>query len=160
MNKLHEALKNEELMLEVGRKATEEQLNEIEIAGVKLKTGKTLECDTPQCKEYVRLAQQSTVEERFNEYFYEGDRNSVMCKKHKAFATPIEIIRFANSEIQLAEQKAMEEERTRIIEIIEKHKENIKEPCVCVPGEETCYVCSSEYQDEDLQDIINQITKE
>jgi len=26
MNKLHEALKNEELMLEVGRKATEEQI--------------------------------------------------------------------------------------------------------------------------------------
>jgi hypothetical protein len=62
MNKLHDALKNEELMLEVGRKATEEQLNQIEIAGVKLKTGKTLECDTPQCKEYVRIAQQKTID--------------------------------------------------------------------------------------------------
>ena len=121
MNKLHDALKNEELMLEVGRKATEEQLNQIEIAGVKLKTGKTLECDTPQCKEYVRLAQQSTVEERFNEYFYEGDRNSVMCKKHKAFATPIEIIRFANSELQLAEQKVREELKQTIIEKIEEY---------------------------------------
>ena len=29
MNKIQDALKNEELMLEVGRKATEEQLNEI-----------------------------------------------------------------------------------------------------------------------------------
>lgn len=33
-----------------------EQLNEIEIEGVKFQTGKTLECDTPACREYVRLA--------------------------------------------------------------------------------------------------------
>jgi len=39
MNKLHEALKNEELMLEVGRKATEEQK---------------------------AMTQQSTVEEQYN----------------------------------------------------------------------------------------------
>lgn len=27
----------------------------------------------------------------FDEVFYEGDRNSVYCKKHKALATPIEV---------------------------------------------------------------------
>lgn len=42
MNKLHDALKNEELMLEVGRKATEEQ----------------------------KAMTQSTVEERFKNIFY------------------------------------------------------------------------------------------
>jgi len=104
MNKLHEALKNEELMLEVGRKATEEQLNQIEIAGVKLKTGKTLECDTPQCKEYVRLAQQSTVEERKDklyEMFAEFEIRPLV-------ADFIKVHKYMESELQLAEQKVRE----------------------------------------------------
>ncbi len=99
MNKLHDALKNEELMLEVGRKATEEQLNQIEIAGVKLKTGKTLECDTPQCKEYVRLAQQSTVDERFTKFSKDEYIDSLESGNFE------KIVGF----IQLAEQKAREE---------------------------------------------------
>ena len=86
-------------MLEVGRKATEEQLNQIEIAGVKLKTGKTLECDTPQCKEYVRLAQQSTVDERFTKFSKDEYIDSLESGNFE------KIVGF----IQLAEQKAREE---------------------------------------------------
>lgn len=93
------------------------------------------------------MTQQSTIEERFNEYFYEGDRNSVMCKKHKSFATPFEIIRFIQSEIQLAEQKAREEEQERIIDIIN----DIASIYVSLPSEE---VKEMLYKD----DIINQIT--
>lgn len=50
MNKLHEALKNEELMLEVGRKATEEQ----------------------------KAMTQSTVEERFNELFGYASKQEIL----------------------------------------------------------------------------------
>ncbi len=123
MNKLHDALKNEELMLEVGRKATEEQLNEIEIAGVKLKTGKTLECDTPQCKEYVRLAQQSTVEERLSSLLHEFQRE--FNQKDIKFDGPGPLERRAiknryveeiKSELQLSEQKAREDLKKVIIE--------------------------------------------
>ena len=135
MNKLHDALKNEELMLEVGRKATEEQLNEIEIAGVKLKTGKTLECDTQQCKEYVRLAQQSTVEERFTKFSKDEYIDSLESGNFE------KIVGF----IQLAEQKAREEERYRIASIIDWYFEGliiIQEPKLT------------------KQNLINTITKE
>jgi hypothetical protein len=98
--------------------------------------------------------QQSTVEERKDklyEMFAEFEIRPLV-------ADFIKVHKYMESELQLAEQKAREEERYRIVDIIEKHKENIKEPCVCVPGEENCHVCQSKYHDDDLQDIINQIT--
>lgn len=135
MNKLHEALKNEELMLEVGRKATEEQ----------------------------KAMTQSTVEEQYNQIVDGIDKDEVEYE-HGWWETSTGAS-FGKGKkkelwdlIQLAEQKAREEERERIVDIIEKHKKNIKEHCVCVPGEENCHVCQSKYHDDDLQDIINQIT--
>lgn len=38
--------------------------------------------------------QENEWREQFDKTFYEGERNSVCCKKHKAFATPIEIKTF------------------------------------------------------------------
>jgi len=101
MNKLHDALKNEELMLEVGRKATEEQ----------------------------KAMTQSTVEERLkneflvtfpdkNDWNYaswsSGDNNVVIDGTYdiKDLFDRIEVI--IKSEIKLAEQKAREDERERI----------------------------------------------
>lgn len=36
----------------------------------------------------------------FDEKFYEGERNSVFCKKHEVFATPFEIKSYIRSKIQ------------------------------------------------------------
>lgn len=41
------------------------------------------------------------MQERFDEQFYEGDRNSIHCRKHKVYATPGEIKVFIQSEIDL-----------------------------------------------------------
>ena len=37
------------------------------------------------------------LEKKFDEEFYEGENNSVFCKKHKIFATPYEIKSFINT---------------------------------------------------------------
>lgn len=38
-------------------------------------------------------------EEKFDENFYEGERNSVYCKKHKVFATPYELKAFSKQSL-------------------------------------------------------------
>lgn len=98
MNKLHEALKNEELMLEVGRKATEEQ----------------------------KAMTQSTVEERFDYEFPNGqvmdigpESNGISWHLSKRQRQALK--NFIKSELQLAEQKAREELKQTIIEKIEEY---------------------------------------
>jgi len=86
MNKLHDALKNEELMLEVGRKATEEQ----------------------------KAMTQSTVEDKG----WEEKIKDIVFTRHQsgteAGNAAYEAIVIVKSELQLAEQKAREDERERI----------------------------------------------
>lgn len=126
MNKLHEALKNEELMLEVGRKATEEQ----------------------------KAMTQSTVEERLHVFcskFLLKNQilNSELQSRYKisidTYIPKVIVLDFIKSELQLAEQKAREEERERIASIIDWYFEGliiIQEPKLT------------------KQNLINQITKE
>jgi hypothetical protein len=59
------------------------------------------------------MIKQEEINKRFDDKFYEGERNSVFCKEHKTFATPHEIKEFIYSEIKKAES----EERKRILEI-------------------------------------------
>jgi len=99
MNKLHEALKNEELMLEVGRKATEEQK---------------------------AMTQQSTVEEQYNQIVDGIDKDEVEYE-HGWWETSTGAS-FGKGKkkelwdlIQLAEQKAREEEREIFKSVIEKN---------------------------------------
>jgi len=49
-----------------------------------------------------------TMKDRFDKEFKEGDRNSVRCKAHDVYATPGEIIRFINSELQRRDDEIVE----------------------------------------------------
>lgn len=55
------------------------------------------------------------IEQDFKELFYEGERNSTYCKKHKTLATPHEIKEFARYETE----KALSDQLQRIKEEIE-----------------------------------------
>jgi len=50
------------------------------------------------------------VDERFDEKFYEGESNSVFCKAHKLYATPLEIKQFIHTEIKQAVLDVLPEE--------------------------------------------------
>lgn len=65
----------------------------------------------------------NTVEERkkevkkeFNKHFYEGERNSVYCKKHNLFATPGELKDFIDSVVD----KTYTQAKLEVVEEIEK----------------------------------------
>jgi len=58
-----------------------------------------------------------TMEERFDKEFKEGDRNSVHCKAHDVYATPGEIIRFINLELQRERNEIVE----MLDEVVDKH---------------------------------------
>ena len=56
------------------------------------------------------------IGEEFNEYFYEGERNSVYCKKHNLFATPCELKCFLDSVVD----KVYSQAKLEVMEEIEK----------------------------------------
>jgi hypothetical protein len=65
----------------------------------------------------------NTVEERkievkkeFNKHFYEGERNSVYCKKHNLFATPGELKDFIDSVVD----KTYTQAKLEVVEEIEE----------------------------------------
>ena len=62
-----------------------------------------------------------TMEERFDKEFKEGDRNSVHCKAHDVYATPGEIIRFINSELQRRDDE--------IVEMVAELREECTQDC-------------------------------
>ena len=109
MNKLHDALKNEELMLEVGRKATEEQ---------KAMTQSTVE---EQFKERFEIFIQD-YDYPFSEYVCcnGGIKGDVDCACN-GLLWKDKIEDFIKSELQLAEQKVREELKQTIIEKIEEY---------------------------------------
>lgn len=63
----------------------------------------------------------ASAEERFDEKFYEGERNSVNCHKHKIYATPSELKSFIRSEIQKAYQEGYEKGRETLTKEIKDY---------------------------------------
>jgi len=55
------------------------------------------------------------VDEEFNKHFYEGERNSVYCKKHNLFATPCELKCFLASVVDKVYSQAK-------LEVVEEMK--------------------------------------
>lgn len=58
--------------------------------------------------------QPESWEEKYEEYFYEGERNSVNCRKHKIYATPSELKSFIRSETQKAYQEGYDKGREEL----------------------------------------------
>ena len=49
------------------------------------------------------------IEKDFDELFFEGERNSVYCKKHKVLATPFEVKSFARFQLEKILKSKQEE---------------------------------------------------
>jgi len=56
------------------------------------------------------------IEKDFDELFFEGERNSVYCKKHKVLATPFEVKSFARFQLEKILKSKQEEMEKKIEE--------------------------------------------
>ena len=88
------------------------------------------------------------LENEFDKKFYEGDRNSTYCKKHKYFATPFEIKQFIAK--NFIDKRVLREE----IEKIEGLNKLLKQCRHKMEGMKGFTVCCI-YCDQSLDEIIS-----
>ena len=67
------------------------------------------------------------IEKDFDELFFEGERNSVYCKKHKVLATPYEVKSFARFQVEKILKSKQEEIEGEMGRMKKVHKFKVTE---------------------------------
>jgi len=114
------------------------------------------------------------IEKDFDELFFEGERNSVYCKKHKVLATPYEVKSFARFQVEKILKSKQEEIEGEMEKMIKKNTyrhtagcrgfqnqiylagDSLVADCTCNPLLEVNYTEYNEVLD-DLKPIISNI---